>query len=214
MFDNETILNQLKTFSGSYEMHISVKEDVSLDLFYKICEKFNSKALVINLSKGTTKNQPMLCKKLNGLPYDVYDSIKKIYCGVSEIIKISRLKIEADILNTGIPELDEDAEVLPDYCYFEHHIRLILDNNTNLNNLSYELSQYNGHLSKNELSNDKNFGNRFVTQRFYKMGNKTAKNKLEEMCKFIESQKIQYDKKIREYNIYDSNSMLDYGWIK
>ena len=213
MFDKDSVLKQLQSFSGSYEIHISVDQDSSIDMLYNLCEKFEAKPIVISLIQGKTRSQPMLCKRLSGSPNDVSDIIEDIYNKVSEKLLINRLKIEANTTNNGIPTTDEEADKLPDYCYFEHHLRLNLDNKIDILKLSDELKKYKGHLSKNEFSNDKEFQKRFVTQRFYKIGNNQAKEKLEEMCKFIDSKKIKYDKKIREYNIYDSNIMLDDGWI-
>lgn len=213
MFDNDNVLKQLQSFSGSYEIHISIAEDSSLDLLYNLCEKFEAKPIVINLIQGKTRSQPMLCKRLSGSPNEVCDIIENIYHEASEKLLVNRLKIEANTTNNGIPSTDEEAGKLPNYCYFEHHIRLNLENEIDILTLSDQLKKYNGHLSKNEFSSDKETQKRFVTQRFYKIGNNVAKEKLKEMCKFIDSKKIKYDKKIREYNIYDSNIMLDDGWI-
>lgn len=213
MFDKVNVLKQLQSFSGSYEIHISVDKDSSLDVLYNLCEKFEAKAIVINLIQGKTRSQPMLCKRLIGVPNEVCDIVENIYHGVSEKLLINRLKIEANTKNKGIPSSNEEAEKMPNYCYFEHHIRLNIENEIDIVKFSDELKKYNGHLSKNEFSSNKQLKNRFVTQRFYKMGNNQAKEKLEEMCKFIDDKNIKYDKKIREYNIYDSNIMLDDGWI-
>lgn len=213
MFDKDSVLKQLQNFSGIYEIHISVDKDSSLDMLYNLCEKFEAKAIVINLIQGKTRSQPMLCKRLIGSPNEVFDIIENIYHEVSEKLSVNRLKIEANTTNNGIPATDEEAEKLPNYCYFEHHIRLNIENEIDILKLSDDLKKYDGHLSENEFSSNKEIQKRFVTQRFYKIGNKAAKEKLEEMCKFIDSKKIKYDKKIREYNIYDSNIMLDDGWI-
>ncbi|MFN8673059.1 MAG: hypothetical protein U0457_13395 [Candidatus Sericytochromatia bacterium] len=206
MLDKKTIYNQLEKFEGTYEIHISILDTFDNNKFYEICKLLKVKPIIIDFNNDKTKNQPMISKKIKDSPKNTLELIEKMYKIMLDNFSITRLKIEADINNKNIPLLDEQHDK---NCYFENHLRLIWDKNILEKKLAQELRVYNGHLSKNSLSNNKN---RFVTQRFYKYGYHKAKEELEKLCNFIDSKNIKYDKKIYEYTIYDSNLELDSSW--
>ncbi len=216
---DDILYQRLKTYSGMFECHITValppNEPDKLLLFDKVCKKLGGKAIIIELANGRTPTQPMISKILKGDADTVLSQINALIDGLSRYFSIIRLKIEAGISNTNLPETTKDAEVLPSSCYFEYHVKMQLEKACDLKKLRALFVPYHGYVSKNTLrkdnKKDSGWEYRFVTQRF-RLSKKAAEEHLSELLVFINTQNIKVKKVIREFNIFDSNSDLDYGW--
>ncbi|MCK5726813.1 MAG: hypothetical protein KAH22_08325 [Thiotrichaceae bacterium] len=219
MPDNTLLLERLQTYAGHYECHITVDIGINnsehLQCFEETCKSLGAKAIVIQLSNGKSPNQPMLSQFIRGDLEHAVEMINTLHNRLAEQFTVVRLKVEAAINNSNIPQSDAIAEALPKSCYFEHHIKMRLAKETDLSTLKTKLAQYHGYLSKNAHSfvdGQNNEEYRFVTQRF-RCGEPTAKRKLDALEAFLQNQPIAIHKIIREFNIFDSYSDLDNGWM-
>ena len=214
------LYQRLKTYSGIFECHITValppNQPEKLLLFENICKNLGGKAIIIQLTNGITPTHPMIGKILKGDADAVLSQILALIDGLSRYFSIIRLKIEAGISNNNLPVTTKDAELLPSSCYFEYHLKMLLDKAYDLKQLRALFLPYHGYVSKNTLKKDNNnnshWESRFVTQRF-RLSKMEAEEHLSELLVFVNTQNIKIQKVIREFNIFDSNSDLDAGWI-
>ncbi|ABC31050.1 conserved hypothetical protein [Hahella chejuensis KCTC 2396] len=207
-------LDALKAFPGKYEIHITifVPDQGALQRFIGFCAAQEAKAIVIQLSSGRHCTQPMLCKRIGGEPDTVWAHVQALCEGmISEGFAVERLKIEAAIDNANIPQSDEVAAQLPDYCYFEHHLKLRLPADYDLDALRKAVREYRGRLSTNAFWRNYEHMEQFVTQRI-RGGAPKAGEVLNALRAFLAANEVTIVKEIREFNIYDSNIGLDADW--
>jgi len=215
MFQAEVLRERLNYFSGQYECHITVCINKSeFAAFKSICESLAAKALTIHLENGDSAIQPMLCKRYAQGAGEVYTDIVYAVSELSKFFKISRVKVEAASTNANIPMTAAECKALPSDCYFEHHLKLELTSGQDLNTLKESVKQYDGYLSKNALSISGSLEERFVTQRFYNCALQQAEEKLLLLTNFLNENDYKIGKVIKEFNIYDSNALLDSGWME
>ena len=212
------LLQRLKSYPGRYECHITMaaylNEQVKVEKFTALCTELGAHATIIVLETGLSAIQPMLGKVLTGSANEVLSEIERLVDALAQQYPISRIKIEADIDNKGIPALDHHCRRLASSCYFESHIKMCLPIQCDISELKQQVMAYGGYLSKNALSHsaDKQFQYRFVTQRL-RYGKENAMQAIAELVGFLQKNQIQISKVIREFNIFDSNADLDKGWI-
>ncbi|WNO10871.1 hypothetical protein [Teredinibacter sp. KSP-S5-2] len=210
----ETLKQRLGYFEGVHECHITVDIQPSeVEAFCHFCQHLGGDATVIELSNGHTPVQPMLGKIISPYEGETYEQILHLYNVLKVRYRILRVKVEAGLENKNIPLLDDENRSLPDTCYFEHHVKMQLRLDANLDDIRMQLKKYNAHLSNNALTVNKENQYRFATQRFDDIGKYNAGAKLQELLGFLSEKNIPACKVIREFNIYDSNKDLDAGWL-
>lgn len=209
------LLDALNTFSGHFELHITVAIGSAAELarFESFCEAQGARALVIQLAEGATPRQPMLSLRLKGDPQVVHSRIESLIEGLQRAdFELLRVKVEAGIHNRNVPLFNREAQGLPGY--FEHHLKLRLPADYALAPLKQALKAYGGHLSANALKADQDLQERFVTQRLYGAGLRHASLQLEKLEDFCRSQGLDVGKRVQEYIVYDSHLELDAGWME
>lgn len=214
IYNKETLLKRLQHYGGLFECHITVVLSGNrVQDFCESCYALNAKPIVIELSSGATSFQPMLSKRLSGEAIAVLASIEELEAQLSAQYDVTRIKVEAALSNHGIPSTNGDAISSVRDCYFEHHVKVLLDKTEDRELLRRNLESLQGHLSRNALNQLGDTEQRFITQRFYNTGQMEAAENLEKLINFLTLEKITILDQIREYNIYDSNVDLDSGWI-
>ena len=214
IYDMARLHNQLAQFPGEYEIHVTVDiESARFSKFKQICEQENAKALIIELEHGDSPVQPMLSQLIRLSPNAAAEHISRLV-SVLEPFNVTRVKVEASPRNQGVPRLDSEALGLPVDCYFEHHIKLLLTVDEDIEELSKNLKPFFGHISRNALKRTDVGQERFVTQRFFQCGDDEANKKLLDLKRYLQQREIAIKKVIREFNIFDSNVGLDRRWIK
>jgi hypothetical protein len=156
----------------------------------------------------------MIGKMLQGDTAGVQGQINELVTGLEQYFKVLRVKVEAAMSNQGLPEIDDVANTLPASCYYEYHVKLKLEKGCDLEALRALFKPFDGYVSRNAIKNDEQNSQmeyRFVTQRFH-LGREVAEKKLAALLDFISSQDIEIIKVIKEFNIFDSNRDLDFGW--
>lgn len=209
---NSVILKRLEYFQGAYEYHLSASlVPEQAELFKNTCRRLGGRFIIIELGQGNTPIQPMLCKTISGTPINVLDNISYCEAELSKLFDITRVKVEASINNQGIPSKDNVS--FPTDCYFEHHVKMELAKDYDLELLQVKLAAHDAHLSRNAYEKAVKAEIRFATQRVKHVGLNQARDKFQTLLHFLKRENIFVIKSIQEFNIYDSNVDLDDGWI-
>jgi hypothetical protein len=190
-----------------FEIHLTteVLESTQVKEFVDFCLLNNCKPLIIDLAKGDVSNQPMLSAVL--FSRDVNEALFKANA------------ISVSLNNTGFPTNRIKIEVPSAHFekfknfqpgfekYFEWHCKVVYINVAGLNEMC---EKHNVHLSKNSLKNESN--TRFITLREF--GTKQDfEKRIDEVVHKLNAGNWTILKQEAEYCIYDSNSILDNGWI-
>ncbi len=117
--------------------------------FEAACDALGAKAIVIQLAKGQSPLQPMLSKFMQGDAEHIVADINTMRDALADNFSVLRLKVEAGIDNSNIPQTDAMARGLAESCYFEHHIKMRLPIGMDLVALQQALAIYHGYVSKN-----------------------------------------------------------------
>lgn len=125
-----------------------------------------------------------------------------------------RTKIEAVPSAAGVPATDAEAVALGDSYYFEHHIKLLLDPDTDTSALGHLAAAHAAHLSVNarRVRND-GLVERFVTQRCRLVGAAVAAARCTALVTALEAENYRILSAEREFVVYDSDESIDSGWI-
>jgi hypothetical protein len=125
-----------------------------------------------------------------------------------------RVKIEASPWADGVPKDDVQAEYLDPEQYFEHHIKLLLPEDSDLEALTDLVAPHEAHLSWNArriVSDGRQ--ERFVTQRCHRTGLVNAGARLKALTSALRSAGHHLLSVEREFVVHDSNTAIDDGWI-
>jgi hypothetical protein len=117
------------SYAGQFESHVSVEaqDAQTLERFRETCGEIGVKCLLIELSRGVTRSQPMA----NSFHHGTFQQARSEVMDLAKFLArrgfpVLRVKIEAAPDNCDIPETDEHTKSLPPDNYFEFHAKLIL----------------------------------------------------------------------------------------
>jgi hypothetical protein len=203
--------------NGTFEAHVTV-DAVDLDereRFRAVCAERGVKCVLIELPVGITRSQPMTSTYHRGELAGVVQEVAVLAQALAERgFRVSRLKLEAVVTNTGVPVTDEEARAFPSGNYFEFHVKVTLPPGAALEALRELCRRHNAHLSSNALKRDEEGRTeRFVTLRIYGAGRLRAEASFEKLLNDLVSMGYSLSNKLREYTLYDSNITIDAGWI-
>jgi hypothetical protein len=124
---------------------------------------------------------------------------------------VCRAKIEAAPDNADVPQTAE----LPDGCYFEHHLKLVLADGAEIAAVRAVSERHAAHVSRNArrvLPDGRH--ERFVTQRCYDAGQPEARRRLAALVDELTATGYPPIEIEEEFVAVDSNPALDDGWIR
>ena len=190
------------------ELHITCNALTSnqIETFENFCYSIDSKPIVILLSSGENKQQPMIskiisCKDKNDIKKEL-DFIKSKF--KANGYRITRIKME--VAPWDIMEAEQMFNRKKEN-YFEWHGKINIENEKNA---TLAISEFGGHISRNVLKKNPNF--KLVTIRDYGT-EQDIKEKIIKLKKGLDQIGINFIKEELEYCIFDSNVSLDKGWI-
>jgi hypothetical protein len=174
--------------------------------FIEFCSRQQAKPLLIELSKGECREQPMLSKVL------YFDALSGAVAAATDYTRllelqqfaVSRVKIEVPSACAGSFLQKSNTGFIP---YYEWHVKVDYVNTAAL----YQLcSSFGVHLSLNALKNEPGF--RFITLREY--GEKEVfEERVIAVSGALQAGGWVLAKQQSEYCLYDSNVLLDNGWL-
>ncbi|WP_026119979.1 nucleotidyl transferase AbiEii/AbiGii toxin family protein [Nocardiopsis potens] len=139
-------------------------------------------------------------------------------------LPVLRTKIEAAPVNDGVPADRAAAEALPEWCYFEHHIKLLLPGDADLAAIAALVEPHSARLSRNARKvREDGAQERFVTQRCSRVGRPHAADMLGRLREALIEHGLPWVfsgrpgfgivSMEREFVVYDSALSLDAGWM-
>lgn len=207
----------LPEFAGEFETHITVRlgPQRGVEALREWAAEHGLKCLHIVLDRGVTPSQPMLTRRGQG---DLAGELRvaSALCRSldAEGFPVIRVKIEAAPWSEGVPQSDAEADGHPADRYFEHHIKLLLDNRVLVSPLEQIAERHGAQLSRNALRvRDDDRHERFVTQRCYSVGRGESRRRLETLLCEVAAFGHPILEVEEEYVVYDSNLAVDAGWI-
>ncbi len=201
---------------GTFEAHITVAvTNEQRAQFRDTCRELHVKPVMIELPAGRSPSQPMTGSYHRGSAPEAASEVATLARNLRERgYAITRVKLEAVATNDGVPDSDRDANTFPRDCYFEFHLKLLLDPNANTVPLEELCAQLGARLSRNAFKQRADGrSERFVTARVYHAGRRTAFAKADTLLAALTNAGYHIANQVREYSLFDSHANLDAGWL-
>jgi hypothetical protein len=206
------------SFTGEFETHITVS-NCHVERLPAWCAARNIKSLHIVLDAARMAvehhSQPMLSWRGWG-DFDRELAVANRLAAelTAEGFRVVRIKIEAAPSNSGVPQSALEAASQPADRYFEHHLKLNLAPDADLELLRSIASAHSAHLSHNALQVSMDGRTkRFLTQRCMGVGSIDARIRLQQLIDRIAAFGYRPIDIEAEFVVYDSNLALDRGWM-
>ncbi len=203
-------------FAGEFETHITVRagDPARLDSLGVWAEARRLKFHLIVLDRGLVPSQPMVTRRgrsdLCGELAEAADLTTRL---AADGYVVSRVKIEAAPENEGVPVTEADAARQPGR-YFEHHVKLLLDPDDDLGEVTSLVVRHTARLSRNARRvRADGKAERFVTQRCHAVGRTTACRRLDALLADLAADGYAILSTEQEYVIHDTAPGVDAGWL-
>ena len=199
--------------AGGYETHLTVAATTNVEALEGWAHDHGYKFGHIVLDRGETPSQPMLTRGGRG---QLAEQVEIARGAARELggdgFEVVRVKVEAKTSNDGVPVTDEDAHAGDPTLYFEHHVKVILQNEEQIPVLADAVKAHGARLSRNaRRTRSDGCQERFITQRCYHMGRTSAKGELAALLKAIDGYEVAEIEE--EYVLFDDNLSVDSGWL-
>jgi hypothetical protein len=184
-----------------YETHLTV-DCSDLDHLRAWASAADLKLTVIELARGRMPVQPMLT--LRGDTYDAQRARAREVAGSLRAAGFMPVRVKTESAPWA-PEVPNGP--CGEGRYFEHHVKLRLDEGADLGELAALVVPFGAHLSRNVRRE----GERFVTQRCRGTdadGARLALGKLLDALSGFDVLSVE-----REFVLYDSDESVDEGWL-
>lgn len=206
------------SYKGIFEAHITLAPltDDNLVKFQHFCQNNALKLIQIELSRGDFALQQMTASVHEGNLEDVLKDVKSIAQKLGrQGFEVKRIKLEASPFNEDLPANRDELHLHSKENYFEHHLKLLLSENTSNSELLISICEkYQAHLSRNAFKiHEQGRQERFVTLRHYGLGRQEAGAILQMLQEELEKNGFQILKTITEYCVYDDHIGLDANWL-
>ncbi|WP_159943597.1 nucleotidyl transferase AbiEii/AbiGii toxin family protein [Nocardiopsis sp. FR6] len=215
-------------FSGSFEIHLTLAAPAPgrVAEAAEWARRHGLKFTHIELDRGESPSQPMVT-------YHADRSTLERELAVAERwsddlaragFPVVRTKVEVDSDNDGVPRSREAAERLPESCYFETHVKLLLPEGADLAALSAIVEPLRARLSRNARRvREDGLQERFVTQRCSRVGRREARRFADALFRALQAAGVSFDRGEgprprvlsveSEFVVHDSALSVDAGWM-
>ncbi|WP_422929101.1 hypothetical protein [Singulisphaera sp. PoT] len=204
-------------FAGDFEIHITIEAlgETEVEAVLAWAEQHGLKFHHIVLARGLTPSQPMITRSGRGvLSGQIAEANELCRLLAGSGLVATRVKVEAAPWNEDVPLSDEAAAAHPGR-HFEHHVKLALPPEADLQALGDLAEPHGAHLSRNaRRSRPDGLGERFVTQRCHRCGRATASARLRLLETAIRSRGHVVLSVEEEYVVHDTNPGVDAGWLE
>ena len=211
-------IEAVKAFAGVFETHMTVRlpgrlgeGDAGLSRWG---ERRGMKYAEILLDRGATPRQPMLTYHGSGtLPGQLALARQRAGELGGDGFGVVRVKVEAAPWNEEVPQSAAQASALVPGCYFEHHVKLALGGDREVDAVRRIGAGHAGHVSRNArrgLHGGRH--ERFLTQRCRLVGRAEAHGRLEALLGALARAGHHVIEVEEEFVVHDDNPGLDHGW--
>lgn len=205
----------MQDFRGHFEVHLTARADgpAAADRFAGWCRDRGLKCVRIVLDRGRSADQPMATwrRSQTTLPEVVAEAEARAAEATRAGFGVTRVKVEADPHNPGVPTGDTDPH--EPGCYFEHHVKLRRSPAAPRDALLAVCERHAAHLSRNAFRDGGDWEERFVTRRAYGVGRATALARLDRLLADLRELGETVLEHESEYVVHDTNLALDAGWL-
>jgi hypothetical protein len=202
---------------GPFETHLTLALDPAqpIDPLRAFAEQASLKFTHILLDNGQNPSQPMLTRHAPGpLSRELAEVANLTRALADRKLDVIRVKIEIAADNPCVPQGIDQARAGARGRYFEHHVKLLLGQRTEMTALQELARRHDARLSRNALrTRDDGQQERFLTQRRYQVDRQTARLHLDALLNELTQRNYQIIDIEEEYVIYDSNQSIDAGWM-
>lgn len=207
----------LKTANDLYEVHVTVDCDAqsTIGRFEDACKDLGVKAIHIELPYGQAPSHLITGSFHKGPLAKIKAEAKDLAGDLSRRhFNVTRIKIEAMIRNSLVPVSDDIARTAGPESYFEFHVKVAVDQNTNVKSLMDQCSGFGVHLSRN-ASNKMADGivMHFATLRVHDKGRDAAIDYFQSFLSHLRGLGYRLSNILQEYTVFDTNVSLDDGWF-
>ncbi|WP_406335684.1 hypothetical protein [Streptomyces sp. NBC_00203] len=208
----------MKDFAGEFETHLTVVcTSMAGDegRIRRWAERHRVKYTRIVLDQGATPDQPMLTVRGHSvLSAQREAALTWIERLGAEGFGVARVKIEAAPWNEDVPRTAAEAQGLPPGCYFEHHVKLALPDESEMAAVRVLAERHTAHVSRNARRDLGDRGHeRFVTQRCRGVGRTEARRRLDALLDALATAGFKAVEVEEEFVVHDDHPALDSGWI-
>jgi hypothetical protein len=209
----------MQDYHGEFEVHTTIRlsgQGGGWERFQDWCRVHQCKCVQIMLARGEHIDQPMATWRRSSVSLTGVLAEARLMAAdlQKSAFPVVRIKVEADILNENVPQLDEDVADHAASNYFEHHVKLLRDRTASYDRLLEVCAEQDAHLSRNALREPAHGKEeRFVTLRHYRLGSLSSKRRLRQLVEALNELGEQVLEAESEYCVYDSNLDLDRGWL-
>ncbi|MFE1396529.1 nucleotidyl transferase AbiEii/AbiGii toxin family protein [Nocardiopsis dassonvillei] len=215
-------------FSGDFETHLTLDATAPgrVAEASEWAREHGLKFTHIELDRGESPSQPMVTYHSDGSTLArelaVAERWTALLAGAG--FAVTRTKLEVSRRAAGVPWDREEAELMPESCYFETHVKLLLPASADLAALSAIVEPHRARLSRNARRvRDDGFQERFVTQRCSRVGHREAARFEHALLKALERAGVTFEDKEgwqprvlsveREFVVHDTALSVDAGWM-
>jgi len=202
-----------RPYRGAFQTHVTL--DVDQSRFPDVAAFASSHALKfthIVLPRGQYLSQPMLTRRGTGTMTSELEIVAEMVDQlVSGGFSVCRVKLEASPQNEDIPQHEHEIER---NRYFESHIKILIPAEADLAAVIGVAQRHHAHASRNAFRiRPDGLEERFVTQRYVYGGYLHCQRALGALTDGLRPLGHPIIKCETEYVVYDSNRVLDDGWI-
>ena len=201
-----------------FETHITVRpaDTAEVERLRAWAAESGLKFTHIILAQGRTPSQPMLTfhnRAPLGRQWAVATTVADAVHHCNRF-PATRIKVEMAATSPTVPQSNDEGEAQPPERYFEHHVKLLLDDEADMPQLIRVALCHTAHVSRNALrTRDDGRHERFVTQRCFGVGRASAHAALVALVEALEGTYEIMDVE-EEFVMFDSDLTLDAGWIE
>jgi hypothetical protein len=192
----------------TFELHLTTADlpRNQLDVFVGVCIRYGGKPLLIELSRGEYTRQPMFSKVIYAdKPKEaIHQASSHVQSLRASGFQTTRVKIEVPSAYAGLFQSFRVATFEP---YFEWHGKIPF---LRVSQLLELCSNHGVHLSRNSLKDE--HASRFVTLREFR-SSEAFQQRIDALVKALEQGGWFVGKQQSEYCLYDTNTVLDNGWL-
>ncbi|WP_329116353.1 hypothetical protein [Streptomyces sp. NBC_01465] len=209
----------MKGFAGEFETHLTVVPGAMAGDEGRIrrwAAHHRVKYTRIVLDRGATPEQPMLTVRGHGgLPAQREAALTWVERLEAEGFGVARVKIEAAPWNEDVPRTAAEAQELPPGCYFEHHVKVALADESEVAAVRELAERHTAHVSRNARRELGASGHeRFITQRCRDVGRAEARRRLDALLDALAAVGFKAVEVEEEFVVHDDRPALDSGWIE
>lgn len=205
------------TYPLPYEIHVTVKKPDDIQSYKDTCTEIGVKPIVLDLENyKEALIDVMTSSVFYGDNRGAYEETNRISNELKNAgYEVIRKKIETVPFHPAAPSNKSAQQKMPEGCYFESHLSVIISNDEENELLKNITKNQNAHLSRNFF---KKIGEgqyiKMVTLRKHDGTYEMFKHELEILKNILsEVYSFELEKEIVEFSIYDTKVSHDFKWL-